>query len=566
MSAVTYTTAKNIVVWGAQQLLTNVVDCFGIDKIDYIYPDGQVYAKFQNIPILSSVEQIAKLEDPFVLVAKAEGDPKVFRKIAEQLEQYQINFDHILLHIAGAVFHISTLIGLDRGEYTDINGNIIRLAKNIVGDAEIRFVGKQNLLSIGTAVVLSGKNSITFYGGNNICDIKRWCKFENLDLALGYSSKFQTGEHCYLGNRFRIECSKYKTFEIGTFKNIGKSHNVILGNHVLVEDGVGVVGDTVIGDGSIVRSHSVLKGKYGKRCEIAGNIAEEISDNVTWTSDLQEENTDIFDVYNMRDRHFMNILPGIATVDICGCCVSRVIVNKSIKVKAGNYILQNPIQTMYADAIDISLEQIRPWLDSEFRRRCTYYDINKLTWAKFQESKPKADFFMFDVGDIRFEYLQLDAYPKVRIVANVTAINTLNYLIQHGRGDLRYHKVTFNKIDKKEWYRLLDKFIADIYALWDPARVIFVTVPTAHHYYKNNEIKSFSQNILEIEVEPLLKELERYVKKNLSPQSMVFDYTEEVFADVNAEFGIMPYHYRREDNIKLGKAFDRMLEKFLYCS
>ena len=242
------------------------------------------------------------------------------------------------------------------------------------------------------------------------------------------------------------------------------------------------------------------------------------------------------------------------------------IVNKSIKVKAGNYILQNPIQTMYADAIDISLEQIRPWLDSEFRRRCTYYDINKLTWAKFQESKPKADFFMFDVGDIRFEYLQLDAYPKVRIVANVTAINTLNYLIQHGRGDLRYHKVTFNKIDKKEWYRLLDKFIADIYALWDPDRVIFVTVSTAHHYYKNNEIKSFSQNVLEIEVEPLLKELERYVKEKLSPQSIVFDYTEEVFADVNAEFGIMPYHYRREDNIKLGKAFDRMLEKFLYCS
>ena len=124
-----------------------------------------------------------------------------------------------------------------------------------------------------------------------------------------------------MGNRFRIECSKYKTFEIGTFKNIGKSHNVIFGNHVLVEDGVGVVGDTVIGDGSIVRSHSVLKGKYGKRCEIAGNIAEEINNGVTWTSDLQDGNEEIFDPYDLIERYFVNVLPDIATVDICGAAL-----------------------------------------------------------------------------------------------------------------------------------------------------------------------------------------------------------------------------------------------------
>jgi len=82
---------------------------------------------------------------------------------------------------------------------------------------------------------------------------------------------------------------EHSIFDIITGKNINstldicRNRTIKIGNHVWIGAGVTILYNTEIGDGSIIGTRSLVKGKIPNNCIAAGVPARVIRRNVAWS-------------------------------------------------------------------------------------------------------------------------------------------------------------------------------------------------------------------------------------------------------------------------------------------
>lgn len=72
--------------------------------------------------------------------------------------------------------------------------------------------------------------------------------------------------------------------------NISKDRKIVIGNHVWIGEGARVLYNTQIGDGSIVGTMSLVKGKIPNNCIVAGVPARVIKKSIAWCRRYGAEN------------------------------------------------------------------------------------------------------------------------------------------------------------------------------------------------------------------------------------------------------------------------------------
>lgn len=109
------------------------------------------------------------------------------------------------------------------------------------------------------------------------------------DFVVSSFSELQIGKDCMFSSYVKINVADdHAIFDVRTGKNLNssgenKNRHVILGNHVWVCKDAFFLGNSRIGDGSIVGARSLVKGDFPNNCVIAGDPARIIAVDRAWS-------------------------------------------------------------------------------------------------------------------------------------------------------------------------------------------------------------------------------------------------------------------------------------------
>jgi len=181
-------------------------------------------------------------------------------------------------------------------------------------------------------------------------------------------------------------------------------------------------------------------------------------------------------------------------------------------------------------------------------------EINKLFIDRINDAKAK--YFVFDIADIRFDYLELTKPAGVRIYKHRNAIATLN----NANGEYEWLEKSYLDIPMEEWYALLDKFVSALIGRYDIDNIIMVKIPVAKYYYENGEKVYFSKENTDIKFEPLVRVLEEYVASKLKKGNIV-ETKLEVVSDTSLKLGVGPLHYTPEIYIDLASQVEAIVNR-----
>ncbi len=127
-----------------------------------------------------------------------------------------------------------------------------------------------------------GRVSIVCQGGAVTIETETTCNIVNFRAFEGQSIKI--GRDCMLGADIEIDTSDFHTIydlETGQIMNPGKG--VMIGSHVWIANGCGVLKGATIGDGSVIGAKSLVTGAIPAKCVAAGVPARVIRSNVGWS-------------------------------------------------------------------------------------------------------------------------------------------------------------------------------------------------------------------------------------------------------------------------------------------
>ena len=109
------------------------------------------------------------------------------------------------------------------------------------------------------------------------------------DFVVSSFSELQIGKDCMFSSYVKINVADdHAIFDVRTGKNLNsnegnKRRHVILGDHVWVCKDAFFLGNTRIGNGSIVGARSLVKGEFPNNCIVAGDPARIIAVDRSWS-------------------------------------------------------------------------------------------------------------------------------------------------------------------------------------------------------------------------------------------------------------------------------------------
>lgn len=203
----------------------------------------------------------------------------------------------------------SKLLGL-RGLKTENNG---------YGSFKKDVIGRNNIIQIGKATKVC-KSQIRIRGNCNKivigknCKIRKNCSFwitgNNCSIVIGDNVTMQHNNHfnvhedersiiigngCMLSNNIIVRTSDdHGIFDLSTKKRLNKASDVIIGNHVWIAPNSRVYKGSVIEDGSIIGSNTLVTKRVPANTLVVGMPARIVKENIEWKSSLvyqEEEDT-----------------------------------------------------------------------------------------------------------------------------------------------------------------------------------------------------------------------------------------------------------------------------------
>lgn len=280
--------ARTIVVWGAQKYFDGNIDQFEKrHKVDYVYPDGQAEsAKIGSYKTIGSVDEIGKLENPFVFIARA--DSKETQKIAQVLKARGIPFDHFDFHCTNLI-KTCYLKAMGKYEYVDSDGNCVEItdktSDKIVIKMEQRGVTKDNTVQIGE-VSVTRQLTITAMGRSGFCRIGNQTTVLDAYIAFNSFGQVAIGDDCMLSHSIDISQSdQHPVFDMHSKQRINRGKNITIGNHVWIGRGVSLLGGANIGDNCVIGARTVTSSTFPNNVIIAGSPAKILRKEILWARD-----------------------------------------------------------------------------------------------------------------------------------------------------------------------------------------------------------------------------------------------------------------------------------------
>lgn len=164
--------------------------------------------------------------------------------------------------------------------------NEIRIGENsrLIG-AEILIRGNNNIIDIGENCMIGPDCSFWMIGNDTRITIGSNCTFNNNIhfCAQENNAEIIIGMDCMFSNSIIIRTSdSHPIFETYNKKRINSPADIILGNHVWICPGVRIMKGSIIGDGTIIGSNSVVTKSVDKQSLVVGVPAKVVKNNVTW--------------------------------------------------------------------------------------------------------------------------------------------------------------------------------------------------------------------------------------------------------------------------------------------
>ena len=232
-------------------------------------------------------------------------------------------------------------LDLSKGNYKDIYGNIVEGKAGKI--KKIIFRGYNNRIAIGDHVgdlsntefemnangEIAIKDGVRFnrqisfkmfgYNGSSKIFIDKNCRFSgsnfvlynhsrsseiiinenstfenNVDFHSNSGKKIIIGRDCMFSHDILLQAGDgHAIFDVRTQQNINSIYKesdlrknlLVIGEHVWVSAKALILHGTNIGNGSIIGAGSVVKGAFPNNCAVAGNPAQKIKDDVSWSRD-----------------------------------------------------------------------------------------------------------------------------------------------------------------------------------------------------------------------------------------------------------------------------------------
>jgi Acetyltransferase (isoleucine patch superfamily) len=110
----------------------------------------------------------------------------------------------------------------------------------------------------------------------------------NVTLTIPMGGSIKIGRDCLIAHDcYIVSSDAHAIFDVNTGERknpIGSQNDTVqLGNHVWLGRHACLIGETIIKDGSIVGTHSLVKGSFPNNCVIAGNPAKVIKKDIAWS-------------------------------------------------------------------------------------------------------------------------------------------------------------------------------------------------------------------------------------------------------------------------------------------
>lgn len=150
-------------------------------------------------------------------------------------------------------------------------------------DAEIVLSGASNLLAVGT--LRYGDKVLFNLTGNATIVVGDDTSIARASFV-GRDSTLRIGRDCMLSidiRAFTSQIHSLVSLDGASAELIWKPAQAEIGDHVWIGEGCKLVGNCVIGSGSVLGAYSVLGGSLPSNCAAAGNPARVIRENVTWS-------------------------------------------------------------------------------------------------------------------------------------------------------------------------------------------------------------------------------------------------------------------------------------------
>lgn len=198
------------------------------------------------------------------------------------------------------------------GIKTKIRSLIYLLSSNVsnLSHARINYdiIGRNNNISIGLHCKFS-KLSLRIRGENNKIVVEDgvyigpncsfWMEGNNIEIVIGKNSSFtrlchlcaqedntfiRIGEDCMFSNHIIVRTSdSHPMYDMETGLRTNPPKSVSIGNHVWVAPDSKIMKGSIIGDGAIVGSNTIVNKEFPSNSLIVGMPGKVVKTNVKWT-------------------------------------------------------------------------------------------------------------------------------------------------------------------------------------------------------------------------------------------------------------------------------------------
>ena len=283
----------NIVIYGAQDwYIKNYNMLLDFIKPKYIYPNGSLVNRGdEGLIVLKSVEDIKKIENPFVLIAI--GNESGIKFASDILKKNRILFDHMGNYLASHTLSLKYLLYMNTYKYIDVLGNYYEI--DVKTSPNINIYRREGLCYNNKVylknLLVSKELKISLWGHDAIIDFQNGSVVEaKIEITTNGSVVF--GNDCMVSfDVFIGQADQHHIFDMCTGKRINNCKGIYVGNHVWLGKGCELFDGTHIEDGSIVASCAITSHHFDeKNIIIAGVPGKIIRKNIIWARDEQGYN------------------------------------------------------------------------------------------------------------------------------------------------------------------------------------------------------------------------------------------------------------------------------------
>lgn len=242
----------------------------------------------------------------------------------------------------------------------------------------------------------------------------------------------------------------------------------------------------------------------------------------------------------------------IPIIDIWGSCVSRELFNFTNKIKAGSYILQNPVHTFLQKPAAIDESQI--FGSSNFTKRMAVLEFRKKVQDYFNENF-KSKYLMIDTCDCRNDVYVMRAEDgsDTYICDSISAEKTIN---AQADKDNIVKKSVFS-LSEEYWEECVKKFVEVIKSKYDEENIIINEFRFADRYVdEEGKLCDFKYQELYRKRYEVTRKIELKLEQ-LLPKAKVLPALEDPLGYALHKIGCSPMHYVDEyyyiQNMKLQK-------------